>query len=143
MLLLVSLAAAADDKPVDMSLQDSVLLFGLNYRTANTDMLAQMLTADYVHINGGSGNVNDRDAWLSWVRSQRTALDAGTLVVDAYEIKDYQQRIYGDTAFVTGVVESSGSKEGAAFKTKIRFSNVWVKKDGRWLRAAFHDSPLE
>ncbi len=143
LVMLMNPAASADTEADATSLKTAVQLFGLSYKTAHVAVLDKMLTTDYIHINGGSGHVIDRKAWLNWVKSQHAEIKKGHLVIDEYEIKDYKQRIYGTTAFVTGVVETSGHKAGEPFASKIRFSNVWVKQDGHWLRAAFHDSPIK
>lgn len=42
-------------------------------------------------------------------------------------------RIDGNTAIVTGVFRTKGTDEkGAAFDRKVRYTDVWIKRDGRW-----------
>jgi hypothetical protein len=76
------------------------------------------------------------------VKTRRTELEVGTLVVSDYRIEDLNVALYGGSAVVTGVAIASGSRNGDVFDTRLRFSNVWVFKGGAWRRAAFHDSPL-
>lgn len=42
-------------------------------------------------------------------------------------------RIDGNTAVVTGVFRTKGKDDkGAAFDRKIRYTDTWIKRDGRW-----------
>lgn len=116
--------------------------FGEAYQQADVEVLRQMLAPGYVHVNGGSGNRIDAEQWLDWVSSQRALIDAGELRISSYEISDTKVEMMGHSAIVTGVVSSSGVREGALFETRIRFTNLWTLVDGNWKRAAFHDSPL-
>jgi len=70
------------------------------------------------------------------------ALASRELVISDYSVDDVEVKIYEATAAVTGVVESSGSRKGVPFTSRIRFTNVWVRQGDTWLRAAFHDSPM-
>jgi ketosteroid isomerase-like protein len=115
---------------------------GQAYRAADMQTLGGLLTDDYVHTNGGSGSRLNRDQWLSWVGSQRELLDSGELRIDTYEVSDTRVELYGNVAVVTGIVRSSGVRNNEPFGVHVRFTNVWVKRDGVWRRAAFHDSPM-
>ncbi len=101
-----------------------------------------LLTKNYLHVNGRSGSVLNRDQWLKWVASRRAELDSGALVIKTYSVGDVKVQIYGEAAVVTGVVDSSGQRNDSLFTIQVRFTNVWVKQGGEWRRAAFHDSPL-
>ena len=83
-----------------------------------------------------------RDEWLAWVATQRAALEAGTLIIDEYEIRALTIRMRRDSANVTGIVSSRGSRGGEPFSREIRFTNVWVKDGEEWKRAMFHDSEI-
>jgi ketosteroid isomerase-like protein len=42
-------------------------------------------------------------------------------------------RMDGNTAIVTGVFRTKGKDEkGVAYDRKIRFTDTWIKRDGRW-----------
>ena len=46
---------------------------------------------------------------------------------------DVKVRLYGDTAVVTGLGTRSGTRSGVAFKDrKVRWTDTFVKRDGRW-----------
>jgi ketosteroid isomerase-like protein len=118
------------------------LEFSDAFREANATLLASRLTESYVHVNGRSGSVLDRTGWLEYIRSRRQEIERGDLVMEEYEVEDLEVRIYGSSAVVTGIVSSRGSRGGEPFRSRVRFTNLWVEQEGRWRRAAFHDSPL-
>ena len=53
---------------------------------------------------------------------------------DSVEMDDAQVRIHGDTAVATYVMTYAGRSEGRPFRSSIRESAVFVKRDERWLR---------
>lgn len=53
--------------------------------------------------------------------------------IDSAETTDMNIRVDGDKAIVTGVFHIKGKDDkGAAFDRKIRYTDVWIKRDGRW-----------
>ncbi len=120
----------------------AVSAFGRAFLEADASVLQSLLTKDYVHVNGLSGSVLNRDEWIKWVVSRRAELDSGELVITTYSIEDVRVQIYGEAAVVTGVVHSSGQRNSALFTSQVRFTNVWVNQRAVWRRAAFHDSLL-
>jgi len=116
--------------------------FSRAFLEADVEALGNALTTDYVHINGRSGTVINRDDWLSWVKTRRKELENKELQISDYRVEDVVIKTYENTAIVTGVVYSSGERNGEAFAFQVRFTNTWILMDGTWYRAAFHDSPL-
>jgi hypothetical protein len=105
--------------------------------------LDRLLTAEYVHTNGGSGQVLDRAAWLGYVRVRRAELDEGTLRIEQYHVTDPIIRFFGTSAVVVQQVSTAGVRQGEPFRSRVQVTQVWTHAGGRWRRAAFHDSPLE
>ena len=57
--------------------------------------------------------------------------DKGT--VDWNQLSDLNIRIDGNTAIVTGINHVKGKDDkGAAFDRRVRFTDTWIKRDGRW-----------
>ncbi|MBA3711204.1 MAG: nuclear transport factor 2 family protein [Pyrinomonadaceae bacterium] len=53
--------------------------------------------------------------------------------INSNELSDTNVRVAGDTAIVTGVNHVKGSDEkGQAYERRVRFTDVFVKRDGRW-----------
>ena len=69
-------------------------------------------------------------------------LNGGKLKFRSIKLSDLEVRSYGETAIVLGLEEIDGSWEGEGFRTKNRFTDVFVKKDGGWQCVASHSSKL-
>lgn len=135
-------ASGPDETGRKAELQKAVDSFGLAYREADIPVLRELLAEDYVHVNGTSGSVLNQDDWLAWIESRHTQIGKGELQITEYRVEDVKTVIHGDTAIVTGKVFSSQVSSGEVTNSKIRFTNTWLYRDQKWLRAAFHDSAL-
>ena len=120
----------------------AVKAFGRAYVEADVETLKTLLSEKYIHVNGRSGNVLNRGEWLEWVTSRRMDIKNGKLVVSDYRIEDVEVVLDEETAIVIGVVYSSQIRNGNINTSSIRFSNLWLYRNGAWHRAAFHDSPI-
>ncbi len=57
---------------------------------------------------------------------------------------DMQVRVEGDTGVVTGVYHMKGRDEkGQPLDRRIRYTDVYVKRDGRWLVIASQGTPIQ
>ncbi len=70
-------------------------------------------------------------------------LTSGDLQFTTCKVEDIDVQIFGDTAIVRGIDEVAGKLNGGTFEAKERFTDVFIRRDGRWLCAATHDSPME
>ena len=113
--------------------------FSHAFVAADATVLASLLTEGYRHTNN-NGSVLNKRQWLDYIASRQAELASGKLKIDAYLNQDMQISLYGDTAVVTGRNLSKGSRDGRPFELQLRFTHVWVRQKGQWLRAAFHDS---
>lgn len=97
-----------------------------------------LLSPTYTHSDA-TGALLDRASWLAY---------AGRRVGRATQIafRDTSIRIDGDVAIVTGVNEITGTgarNPSDASAQTLRFTQVWIWKDNRWLREAFQATPVE
>jgi uncharacterized protein DUF4440 len=60
--------------------------------------------------------------------------------IDTMMIDDVVVRLYGPVAVATGRTEASGSYRGAPVSVVLRFTDVFVRRDGRWQVVASHGS---
>jgi len=134
--------AEAQEIPAEQEVRAAVSAFGEAFVEADVAALRDLLTEQYLHVNGLSGSVLNRSEWLEWMTSRQAALASGGLLIHEYTVTDLRVRLYGTTAVVTGRVDSRGVHSEAPFSSQVRFTNVWVNEQGSWRRAAFHDSPL-
>jgi ketosteroid isomerase-like protein len=143
LLLIASLSVAADKKhSKEGELRAAIAAFGQAFVAADVHVLKTYLTDDYIHVNGSSGNVLNQQQWLAWLETRQTKIAAGSLVIVEYLVKDLVIKINADSAIVIGVIESNGEEDEKPFNSKIRFTNLWLFQQGRWRRAAFHDSRM-
>jgi ketosteroid isomerase-like protein len=72
----------------------------------------------------------------------RSAFEAKTFSVETTTIDDVGVTIVGNTAIVRGRTAATGVADGKAISARLRFTDVFVKRDGRWQAIASHASPL-
>jgi ketosteroid isomerase-like protein/quercetin dioxygenase-like cupin family protein len=70
------------------------------------------------------GTINDRKTDIE---------DAKNVTFDSMELSDTQVRVNGDTAVVTGVTTLTGKYKGQDISGRYRFTDTFVRRDGRWL----------
>jgi ketosteroid isomerase-like protein len=56
--------------------------------------------------------------------------------LDSFLLSDLKVHVYGDTAVVTGVNTMKGTYRGQDFGGAFRFTDVFVKRGGRWQAVA-------
>ena len=142
LICLVPAPASGSAPDREQQVRKAVEAFSEAFEKADAATLRAMLTDDYVHINGRSGNMLDGAAWLLWIGSRRGDIESGKLFIESYRVDQIKINLHGGTAIVTGVVSTRTQRDGVVTDHRIRFANVWVEQDQHWRRAAFHDSPL-
>jgi ketosteroid isomerase-like protein len=90
-------------------------------------------TADeYVQIDW-DGKVLDKAATLARIKSTNIQLQSNTL-------DEVNVRVYGDTALVTGLATRKGVMDGQDISTGIRYTRLYVRRDGRWQVVQFQQT---
>ena len=90
-------------------------------------------TADeYIQIDW-DGKVLDRTATLARIKSNNIRIQSNTL--DEVDV-----RVYGDTAVVAGLAMRTGSMDGKDISAAIRYTRVYVRRDGRWQVVQFQQT---
>lgn len=81
---------------------------------------------DASDISSRSGNLSSKTKAVADARSDKT-------VLQSLDLSDMNVRIDGNTAVVTGVNHVKGRDgEGKAIDRRVRFTDVFIKRDGRW-----------
>jgi hypothetical protein len=62
--------------------------------------------------------------------------------LDTNMVDDVTVMLFGTTAVVRGRTVVSGSLNGTPVSARIRFTDVFIKRDGRWQAVASHASTL-
>jgi len=79
---------------------------------------------DFRQIDG-RGNVETKASFVEGLMSP-------DLVIDPYTVEDFEVRVYGDTALLSGRTRMTGKYQGEAFKTHYRYIDIYVKRGGAW-----------
>jgi ketosteroid isomerase-like protein len=79
---------------------------------------------DFRHIDGG-GNVDTKASFIKGVM-------AADLVIDPYVVEDFDVRIYGDVALLSGTTRMTGRSEGVLFKSHYRYIDIYVRFGEQW-----------
>lgn len=124
------------------SLNQTIDEFNSAFETCDITSLDRLTTDDYTHTNSASAAIN-KSSWMAYLKKRKAQLSSGQLEVTKYLFEERQVSLYDNSAWVTGVVLMDGVMDSTAFSRKIRVSHFWVKEDGQWKRAGFHDTRME
>jgi ketosteroid isomerase-like protein len=115
---------------------------GEAYKSGDVEALEDLIAERYSHINNGAPPIG-RKIWLDANRERAKKIKDGSIEVTDYQLADLRITLIGESAaVVTGRVHAAETVDGKPRQYNVRFTNFWVKEDGRWKRAAFHDSPV-
>ncbi len=65
-------------------------------------------------------------------------LKSGTVKFESFKLDEMKVRVYGDTAVVHGLETRKSSYKGKDTSGQYRFTDVFVKRNGRWQAIATH-----
>jgi len=113
---------------VQAQVEDSVRAVEMSRRqallAADTAALSRMLAPDFVEISR-LGTVRTRADNIRDIASG--ALHLTSVAYDSLTV-----RVYGDVAILTGIADNSGTMRGFPFSGKVRYTRLFVRRDGRW-----------
>jgi hypothetical protein len=128
MLFLLAVApvrtVAAQDGAAEDSVRAVEIARGEALVRGDTVALSRMVAPEFVEISR-LGLLRPRAANMREIATRQLALSSvkyDSLVV----------RIYGDVAVLTGIADNAGTYQGFPFAGKIRYTRVFVRRDGRW-----------
>ena len=85
----------------------------------------ERLYAKELRFQGADGSVIERDTDISLFAS-------GKIRPEFIEAEDLRVSRYRDVAVVTGVDHLKGTYNGVPGEGRVRFTHVYVRRDGRW-----------
>jgi uncharacterized protein (TIGR02246 family) len=95
----------------------------------------ESLYAKEFRITSLNGVVVERDADIA-------AFASGALQPESVKNEDMRVAVYGDTAVVTGLEKMKGTYNSVFGQFTVRFTNVFVRQDGRWLLLTHHSTEV-
>ena len=96
---------------------------------------AAFLSDDYLLVDS-RGRVHDKAAVLRDLADPEMHL-----VVNGTE--DHRVRVHGDLVIVIAVLQQRGVDHGVPYDLPVRFTDLWMRRDGRWVCVSAHASRLE
>lgn len=115
-------------RAVEMSRRDALL-------AADTVALSKLLASDFMEISR-LGTVRTRADNIRDIAS-------GTLHLTSVKYDSLTVRVYGDVAVLTGIADNTGTMRGFPFTGKIRYTRVFVRKDGRWQAVLMQQTQMQ
>ena len=89
------------------------------------------------------GLVQDKASWIHDFKQAAANVRSGESQW-AISFDNEKVRVYGDAAIVTGQGTFKGHRQGGVPVTRvIRFTNVWVNRQGAWQLVNYQATPIE
>lgn len=82
------------------------------------------MAEDFRQIDG-AGNLEDKASFVEGLMSPK-------LQIDPYTVEDFDVRLYGDVALLSGRTKMTGQYDGKHFQSHYRYIDIYVRRDGRW-----------
>ena len=69
---------------------------------------------------------------LIWYLLRALDLVSPDLQIDPYTVEEFDVRLYGDVALLSGRTRMTGRYEGKPFTSHYRYIDIYVRRDGAW-----------
>ena len=123
--------AGADEQAVTAAEQQWLK----SQQTNNAELLAPLLADKVVETTGNGKVLSGKDAVLA---------DAKSDTWSSVDYTDLKVTVFGHTAIATGMFTGKGKDAtGKPLDEQVRFTDTWVKMDGKWLCVASQDSAIK
>ena len=102
------------------------------YITRDWKALDEIFTDDYVLV-----------LWNGVERTKAEILKNAALPDNKWEINEtskWQVRVHGDLGIVVAELHQKGVNEGQAFDSVVKFSDTYIRQDGKWRNVHAHAS---
>jgi ketosteroid isomerase-like protein len=86
--------------------------------------IADNMAADFRQIDG-YGNIETKKSFVAGILDPK-------LTIDPYTVEDFEIRLHGDTALLSGRTNMTGKYDGKPFTSNYRYIDVYVRRGGEW-----------
>ena len=86
--------------------------------------IEQNMAEDFRQIDG-SGSVESKASFVNDLMSP-------DLQIDPYTVEEFDVRLYGDVALLSGRTRMTGRYEGKPFTSHYRYIDIYVQRNGAW-----------
>ncbi|WP_109436953.1 MULTISPECIES: nuclear transport factor 2 family protein [Aquimarina] len=126
----------------EQKLWETIAEFNQAFKNSNVEKLKAMITDNYIHTNGSSESIN-KNTWVNYLHKRNKDIENGDLIVNAYEMSEETVQFYDNVAIVTAKILVSNTRQGNLQENGFRVTNIWVRENGNWKRAGFHDGKIK
>jgi len=102
---------------------------------ADTVALSQMVAPDFTEVSR-LGTLRTRADNIRDIAS-------GDLKLLTVRYDSLTVRIYGDVAVLQGIADNTGTFHGFPFRGKIRYTRVFVRREGRWQAVTMQQTAMQ
>jgi ketosteroid isomerase-like protein len=115
-------------RATEMARRDALL-------ASDTVALSKLVAGEFIEISR-LGTIRSRTDNMREVAS-------GDLKLLTIKYDSLDVRVYGDVALLTGIADNTGMYRGTVpFSGKIRYTRVFVWRDGRWQAVSMQQTPM-
>ena len=132
--VLLASRLAAQNPAVEDSVRALELARGDALIHADTVALSRMIAPEFIEISR-LGQLRPRAANLRDISS-------GDLKLITVRYDSLSVRLYGDVALLTGIADNTGTFRGLPFSGKIRYTRIFVRREGRWQAVAMQQTSM-
>ena len=81
--------------------------------------------AEDFRLIDGYGNLETRKSFVAGIVDPK-------LTINPYTVEEFDVRLYGDTALLSGRTHMTGTYDGKAFESNYRYIDIYVRRGGTW-----------
>ena len=120
--MLLGSAANAADLPADLA--KAVKDYDEAQIHGDKAELQRLVADDYMLVNS-SGRIQSKAELIA-------DYTAPGYKIEPFEIMQPVEKVWSDGAVMGGVVDLRGTDGGKPFAVKLRFADIWAKRNGKW-----------
>lgn len=121
--------------------QQQLVYMEQDWNAASIRHDAEWVAANYAlfasDVSSRGGGIENRTQAMESAKNSK-------IVWESLELSELNPRVEGDVAVVTGVNHAKGKgADGKAFDRRVRFTDTFIKRDGRWMVWATQGTVVE
>jgi hypothetical protein len=103
--------------------------------SADTVALSRLVAAEFTEVS--------RLGTLRTKADNIRDIASGELKLTSVRYDSLTVRMYGDVAVLQGIADNTGTFRGFPFRGKIRYTRVFVRRDGRWQAVTMQQTAMQ
>lgn len=107
------------------------------YEQNNAEAMNRIVADDFT-ITFPNGSIQAKPQLMSMVRAVASSTRRSAEPAMRFHTEDAQSRAYGDTVILMGRVVTEYERDGKTVREQSRYTDTYVKRNGRWQVVASH-----